>query len=394
MTFLKEKITIIFFLLQPFLDVLAGLNILNGIHLIIRGLFFLYCFYDLIKEKKNNKIIILLTTIMFIYFCSYLSFYHYNLVESTRYTLKLFYLPFTMLFFYNNKEILKEKYIYFVLFTYLILLITFYIFNIGGSIYKSEVKKVGFKGLFNSINEFSAIIIILFPLTLNFFKKKKKLLYSIITVILILIVSIITGTKVILGGILITSIYFLTHPFINLIKKQNIKKKIIILLIATISTIGGMIIIKNTTAYQNAIIQAKFFKVKKIISIEGINKVIFNDRFSFIPSNQKDFNQAKLYEKLLGLKYNESRKTVEIDFFDLLYQYGIIGLLMITSIIIYYGYKSQLKNIYLLTFVLLILISETSGHVLIYPTVSLYFGIIINLNKPQKTNTKRAMPLY
>ncbi len=327
---------------------------------------------------------------MFIYFCSYLFFYHYNLIDSIRYTLKLFYLPFTVLFFYNNKENLNQKYIYIILFTYLILLINFYIFNIGENIYKSEIKKIGFKGVFNSINEFSAIIITLFLLSLDYFKKKKKYICITITMILMIIVSMMTGTKVVLGGIFIALIYLLYHPFINLVKKQTIKKKIIILLIIVFSIIGGFILVKNTTAYQNAIVQAKFFKIKNIISIEGINKVIFNDRFSFISTNQKDFNNATIYEKLLGLKYNNSRKDVEIDLFDIFYRYGIIGLLIITSIIIYYGYKSRLKDGYLLTFILLILISETSGHVLIYPAVSLYFGVIINLNNQFKKIQKKS----
>ena len=381
MIILKEKVIIIFLLLQPFLDVLAGSNILNKVHLIIRGLFFLYCFFYIIKEKKKRKTTIFLTTIMFIYFCSYLFLYHYSLINSISYTLKLFYLPYTILFFYNSKENIDEKYIYIILFTYLILLITFYIFNIGNEIYEAEIRKTGFKGLFNSINEFSAIIITLLPLSLNYFKKRKKYIHCIITIILMIIVSMLTGTKVILGGVLITLIYFLYHPLIQFIKKQNTLKKATILFIIIASTIGGFFLIKNTTAYKNAIIQAKFFKVKNIFSIKGINKVVFNNRFSFIPTNQKDFNHSTIYEKLLGLKYNDSRKDVEIDFFDIFYKYGIIGIFIVTIILIYYGYKSKLKGVYFLTFILLILISETSGHVLICPAVSLYFGVIISLNK-------------
>lgn len=381
MILLKQKIIIIFLLSQPFLDIIAGTSFLNGIHVIIRGLFFIFCLFELVKNKNDYKLTLLLTTIMFIYFCSYLSLYHYGLTNSISYTLKLFYLPITTMFFYYHKDKIDDKYISIILLTYLILLMTCYIFNIGNGIYESGINKTGFKGLFNSINEFSAIVIILLPLSLDFFLKRKKYLYCFFTIVLVGMTSMLTGTKVILGGIIICLLYFLYLPFKNFFIKQNHLKKGMIITSILLSIGIIFFLITNTTAYKNAIVQAKFFKVKNITSLKGINKVVFNDRFSFIPASQKEFNKAPLQEKMLGLPYNSSRKDVEIDLFDIFYKYGIIGLLIIVSIIIYYGYKSRLTGTYLLSFILLILISETSGHVLIYPAVSIYLGIIISLNK-------------
>lgn len=379
-----DWIIIIFLILQPFLDLIATSSFLSGIHVVIRGLFFSICLFYLFRYRRRDKLVILLTVMMFIYFCSYLFLYHYGFLEVVSYTLKLFYLPIVMMFFYYYDGKIDQKYICFTLFFYLLFLIICYICGFGNDVYEEAVKKVGFKGLFNSINEYSAIVVTLLPLVLNYLLKKKNYICSLGIVILVFIVSMLTGTKVILGGIVICLVYFVYKPFSQFFKVQSNGKRIAIITGVILIIGSGFFLVRNTTAYKNAIVQAKFFNIKNILSLEGVNKVIFNDRFSFIPDNQKDYNNSLWYEKLLGVRYSSSRKDVEIDLFDVFYKYGIIGLLIICFILIYYGYKSKLRGIYLLTFLLLLLISETSGHVLIYPAVCIYFGVIICFNKKKE----------
>ncbi len=381
-----NKLIIIFILLQSFLDIYAGSNLNYNIHIIIRGLFFISALIYIIKNKTNPKLVLLLTTIMFIYFSSYLIFYKYSIIDTISYTFKLFYLPITTIFFYSYKEKIDNKYITISFILYITLFLICYIFNLGNDVYQEGVNKQGFKGLFNSINEFSAIIIILLPIILNNLSKKKKYIECSITTILVSIVSMLTGTKVMLGGVIITFLYFLYNPFINYFRKNNIYIKILIIIFINLSTILGCFIITNTTAYKNAIVQADFFKVKNIFSLNSINKVVFNDRFSFVGDNHKNYLESNDIEKILGLKYNINRKDVEIDLFDVFYKYGIVGLIIISSIVLYYGYKSKLKNAYLLSYILFLLISETSGHILIYPAVSIYLGVIIYLNKQEEKN--------
>ncbi len=377
-----NKLVIIFIVIQPLLDIYAGTNIGN-IHIIIRGIFLIGIILYNIKYKNNLKLTLLLTTIMFIYFTSYLLYYKYSIINSISYTFKLFYLPFTTIFFINYKGNINNKYISITNFLYILLFLLCYIFNLGDVIYEEGVKKEGFKGLFNSINELSAIVIILLPLTINNLLTKKKYILTNILIILTFIMSMLTGTKVMLGGLLLTTFYFLYKPFSLFFKSKTTKVKVIISSLILATCIGSVFLITNTTAYKNVIVQAKFFKIKNIISLEGINKVIFNDRFSFVNKNQDTYLKSSLYEKIFGLKYDINRKDVEIDLFDIFYKYGLIGLLLIISIIIYYGYKSRLKKAYLLSFILFITISETSGHILISPAVSIYLGMILYLNKKQ-----------
>lgn len=375
---------IIFLLIQPFLDIYAGSN-LGSIHIFIRGIFLIsIILYSIIKRKDKN--LCLLTTILFIYFISYLFIYKYNVLNSISLTFKLFYLPLTTLFFYNYKEHIDNKYLSITLFSYIILFLLCYIFNLSHPVYEKGVEKEGFIGLFNSINEFSAILITLLPLVLYNLSRKKKYILCIILSILISIISMLTGTKVMLLGCIITFLYFLYTPFSYFFKMKDKPGKIKTVIILILIMGGTCFLITQTRAYKNAVIQAEFFKVKNIFSLKGINKVIFNDRFSFVEKNHKNYVKAPYYQKILGLKNYEKNKSVEIDLFDVFYQYGLIGLIVIISIILYYGYKSRLKGIYLLSTLLFLLISETSGHVLIYPAVSIYLGIIIYYNKEHLKN--------
>lgn len=380
---MKKKsyfLVIFFLLLQPFLDLFTGMGDFF-IHTLFRGIFLVCCLLYLIRNKKSLPLVFLLTIMMMIYFISYLIFYRYSFLFSLSYTFKLFYLPISILFFYHYEKEIDAKYVGMVLFLYIGLFLFCYFFGLGNEVYETGVKKIGFKGLFNSINELSAIMIVLLPLTLNYLQNKGKYFLCMILALLVSVVSMLTGTKVILGGIIITFLYFLYEPFTNFFKRKNLVGKSLVILSMFLFTGTLCFLFINTTAYKNAIVQKEFFKVDTIFSLEGINKVVFNDRFSFISGNQKNYEKSPFYQKLLGVKYQENTKDVEIDLFDVFYKYGLVGLIFIFSILIYYGYKSRLRSVYLFSYILLFLISESSGHVLLCPAVCLYFGVIIYFNK-------------
>lgn len=378
-----DKIIILFILLQPILDITAGANFYN-INVYIRGLFFIFSICYLFT--KNKKQFFLLTVLMFIYFISYLFLYKYSMVDIISNIMHLFYLPIVTLFFINYDECIDKKYLVITYLLYIILYFFCYFFNLGEDMYLKAVKKVGFKGLFNSVNEFSAIIIVVLPMVIDYLIEKKYYITSSILAIVVALISMLTGTKVILGGVLIIFLYFLYNPFKEFFTKQSIFKKILTILFIIIFASITTLVITRTTAYKNAVVQGKFFKIKNIFTLDGINKVVFNDRFSFVDNNHVMFNKAPFYQKLFGVK--GLGKTVEIDLFDVFYQYGIIGLLIIISVIIWIFLKSKLKSIYLLSFILMLLISETSGHVLIYPAVIIYLGIICYFNKFHEKDTK------
>ena len=60
-----------------------------------------------------------------------------------------------------------------------------------------------------SINEFSAILVGLLPIAINYFEEKKKNILLITVILLTLLCSLLIGTKILLGGVVFCIIYLI-----------------------------------------------------------------------------------------------------------------------------------------------------------------------------------------
>lgn len=376
---LTNNIILIYIVLQPILDMLITITDLP-ISLIVRGLFFLYVILSIIKNKTSLKISIFIIFLMIFYLSYSYMYLNYGLITSISSTFKLFFLPFTLIYLNNqkqNKNINKALFISLII--YLSIYLLSYIFNIGYNTYLEEEGKSGYRGLFTSINELSAILVILYYYTYRYVNNILKVILTLI----LLIISYLAGTKVLLGGILLVLFINNIVKLINHFKSKNKKTKIV-LSITYISIFMLLVLLfTKTTTYQNMIVQANFFKVNNILSMDGINRVIFNNRLTFLNENHLYFIKQSIINILFGIGYNNPLKLVEIDFFDILYRYGIIGISIIIFIFINIFRKTKISKINLLSIIILILISLTSGHVLISPAVSIYFGIIMWINNSE-----------
>ena len=374
-----EKVLLIFLLIQPFLDVVATTNY-SILNIIVRGLFLLLIVIYLLFNKKNIAILISTLVSGLILFGINI-YFNLGIVTSISNVMKLYYLPITILFFVNIKNSIDNKIITYVLFIYLILFLSSYIFGFGYNNYKLSDGKQGFRGIFNSINEISAIIIGLFPLALNYLKNKSNYIISIILIVFTFLVALLTGTKVLMIGLFIIIIFIYIKSAIKIFKNMSTIKKIISIIVISIIILGGIYLLTYTRFYKNMLVQQKFFKSYNILSIDFINKVLFNNRLTFLKDNFLFYKGQKLINIIFGIGYsNQSIKLVEIDIFDILFRFGIFGLIGFIVPIIYIVKKIKLDKISLFSIILLILISLTSGHVLLSPNVSIYFGYIILIN--------------
>lgn len=374
-----EKVLLVFLLIQPFLDVIATTNY-SILNIIVRGLFLLSIVIYLLFNKKNIAILISTLTAGLILFVINV-YFNLGIVTSISCIMKLYYLPITILFFVNIKNSIDNKIITYVLFIYLILFLSSYIFGFGYNNYKLSDGKQGFRGIFNSINEISAIIIGLLPVALNYLKNKKNYIISILLIVFAFLVALLTGTKVLMIGLFIIIIFIYIKSAIKIFKNMSTIKKIISIIVITIIILGGIYLLTYTRFYKNMIVQQKFFKSYNILSLDFINKVLFNNRLTFLKDNFLFYKSQKLINIIFGIGYsNQSIKLVEIDIFDILFRFGIFGLISFIIPIIYIVKKIKLDKISLFSIILLILISLTSGHVLLSPSVSIYFGYIILIN--------------
>lgn len=374
-----EKVLLIFLLIQPFLDVVATTNY-SILNIIVRGLFLLLIVIYLLFNKKNIAILISTLVSGLILFGINI-YFNLGIVTSISNVMKLYYLPITILFFVNIKNSIDNKIITYVLFIYLILFLSSYIFGFGYNNYKLSDGKQGFRGIFNSINEISAIIIGLFPLALNYLKNKSNYIISIMLIVFTFLVALLTGTKVLMIGLFIIIIFIYIKSAIKIFKNMSTIKKIISIIVISIIILGGIYLLTYTRFYKNMLVQQKFFKSYNILSIDFINKVLFNNRLTFLKDNFLFYKSQKLINIIFGIGYsNQSIKLVEIDIFDILFRFGIFGLISFIVPIIYIVKKIKLDKISLFSIILLILISLTSGHVILSPSVSIYFGYIILIN--------------
>lgn len=371
----NEKIVLLFLILHPLLDVLATVLPHLYLHIIVRGIFLLYCGVYLLKNSKTRKITVLLGLSMLVFLV-----YHYYILTFPLFSVcnsifKFYYLFFIILFFSINKIDDIGKYLGIVLIEYIGIYLCSYIFGFGYSAYLETDGKTGFRGVFQSINELSAIMVILYYFVLHYYQK--NYLIVILFTILLAIVTYLAGTKVLFGGMVILLFGFILNKILPYIKKWNIKKKCLFA--------GGLIVVfslvaylfTKTNAYQNMLVQAEFFKVSNFLTPNGINRIIFNNRLTFLELNFKHFINENIFSKILGIGYFNPLKLIEIDCFDLLFRFGFFGL-GIFILMIGYLIKMVRKNIWsIVGIVLLLLISCTSGHVLFSPAVSIYFGILI-----------------
>jgi len=133
-------------------------------------------------------------------------------------------------------------------------------------------------------------------------------------------------------------------------------------------------------------IQQDFFEVKNIISYDFMNRVLFNDRLTFLKDNFDYYKKQPLVKQILGIGMIEDQvKMVEIDLFDILFRYGMIGFFFFTIIFVYLIPWKHMEIEARLATILLLLISCTSGHVLIYPAVCIYFGAFPTFSKEKQT---------
>lgn len=376
------SIILIYIVIQVILDIFVTMLPELQINLIIRGIFFIFTILYLLKDKKNIKMNIFLLVMMTIYLL-YSKFYlDYSLFESINVTFKLFYLAYMLVLFSNVTKTKEIKEILLAsLLLYMGMFLISYIFKIGYSNYLSTDGKTGYRGLFNSINEYSAILVILYYYVFNYLKTNNRKIINIVITILLFIISYLTGTKVLFGGTLLVIAINLIPDIANYFKEGDNAKKIKLNLLIVISFVLLCFIFTKTNTYKNMLVQAKFFKVYNVFSLDFVNKVLFNDRLSFLISNNRYYLSNGIIKMLFGIGYKDPFKLVEIDFFDILYRYGIIGIISIVSIFTHFIKTNKLSKLNTVGIILLILISFTSGHVLLNPSVSIYFGVIMLLNK-------------
>ncbi|MDA1547431.1 MULTISPECIES: O-antigen ligase family protein [Bacillus cereus group] len=350
--------------------------------------------------------------------------------EEVKFIMKSVY-PIVLLFGYiialkelKNNEFAFHKIITYFLYATLILSISIIAAMATGTDFPSYPNsKIGSRGWFFAGNDLSSIFAIMFPIVVLYSVHKttsfSKVYYWIPTV-LAMYASIMIGTKVGYGAIVITlgiALFFLFIEYMTHRKKEGKGFTYLVNTIVAAIVLGGLLVLTpQTPIAKNMSIHLQIYEYKKSVQDEKDRKegkvvkeeehkqgeltdsemksLIYSDRDKFLKVYKQYYKEAPLSQKLFGMgyagNYTTKMKLVEMDFHDLFFAFGIVGFLMYLLPLLYFGIKifirliTNFKKLFSVkhmllasTLVLSLGIGFMSGHVLTAPAVSIFFVVIL-----------------
>lgn len=423
-------------LLFPFVDLLTSFSVRYSIlpfspGVVFRGIIFVICFvYPLIRKKKSKKLYIYYSVFVLYGILKLLivpfSNYYVEIINICKY----WYLPFVLIFL----SVFPLDYKKLTKFTSLSILI----YDIGiiiplvtGSAFSSyEFGNAGIVGWFYAANEIGALISLgIVVLYLNLIYSKHFWLNAISIFISMISLSFV-GTKVATFSLILSSIIILILFMIKY--KCNFKEKRVVLSVIYL-ILSFAIVFNNSTTLNtlsrininskesNKVIKNKNTNAKNTIdnkSIINTNKTnnistdkpttkketkvekkeitfmgtLLSGRQRFLKDTYHDYHTSNIYHKLFGIGFvnNEgiSKKTIELDFFDVFFGYGAIGFLLYFAPIVYIFIVSftrkvkqkLISSVYFISlwgFALGMAIAFLAGHVLGAPSVSFFLAYFL-----------------
>ena len=351
-----------FLLLFPIIDFITSIatwNNYTSIGTIIKGCLLLGSSIYILTHNKNQKEPYIIFGLILIYSLIHIALIGTHTISTL---IKIFYFPVLLYFFYvyQNRYINRRIYCrYFIIFSILYLLP--YPFNLGHNISEIYPNKDLYLSFFYVGNEIVNIFILLIPLSIEYIKSKKSI-YLIITILTIILISTILTTKTLYLALIIITIYFIHKYKEYIIKylKRHIKVSIL-LIITLISSL--CILMPRVSLYKNITTSLSYYGIdtpEEVFSYDTLNHIIFSNRLSFLEDNYEEYKNSSPEEKIFGMKKIE--QYVEIDIFDIFFHTGILGLISYIIIMTIVLKKIKLKNTSKFSLILLLTISNLSGH--------------------------------
>lgn len=416
-----KSIVIAIYILLPIVEVITTVmktytNCAITLGMIYKTLFMLYCIFYILFVNKNNKkfnytlIGIYIIYILISYFVTTSTLSFESIANKLVIISRFICFPIIVLFLYNylseNHISIRAIGICDVIFG--LIMIISCITNTAFASYSSGLSK-GMSGWFNSGNEISALFCIFLPVMIYLMIKYKKPIY-ILGFIFTSISLCLIGTKTGLIGLIISSIIFITYSIICYLNKNSktIYEKMVI--ISTIYIVLVSLVIPITPAYKYI---AEKFEINNTQNSQENNVIlssfIYNGREEDLKEQLEIYMNAPIREKLFGISDDEKLLTssgefnvIERDYYDIIFIHGIIGCAlffapMIVILLDRFKYlKCNLKSVMLFSSILLGLgISYIAGHVLLSPTVAIYFSFIfVSICLAEDKEKKEKLIIY
>ena len=391
-------IVAIFLLMGPILDFVTGICLHYSCFLtlgvIVRVFFLLFICYVVLFIFKKKRLLVpyFLVGFYFLFYMLGIFLYQngYRFFYEVQNLVKVFYFPLMLISLYAIREQVRvSKMVFFTtLFSYLVLIFLPLIFRVGYRTY--AITKTGSLGFFHSANEISGILSLLTPMLFLFFFTWKKKIIKYLFVLLYFAVILTMGTKTPLLAFCFTLGVTLAYYFSRLWKKKQYSK-IFLSCFGILLLFSALIVfLPKTNFYKNIEVHLDFLKIEKVSDLftkKNFDHFIFSQRLSFLESKSSIYHKAPLYQKLFGVGYllnREEMKQIEMDYFDIFYNHGVIGFLLFFSLfvpVLWQVLRRKQKTYEQLmlktSFSLILILSFFTGHILVSPSVSFLSVILI-----------------
>lgn len=300
-------------------------------------------------------------------------------------------LSFPLFFFYFKELIIERRFDFekyfkgFVQLSFGVIFINLFLglLGLGNPQYRVEGKNIGYIGFFYSGNELSAIMLIVFFFLAYYTWDKNKLIKYLLLAFVCLFLSMLKSTKTtILGTLLVFSFLPLTqYAFL-------LNKKFIRLLLGGIILAPFVLFIVYYGIVSSSLLDRIIFFWYKL----DLVTLFFSSRNLYAVENYEYFHDFPLFFKFFGCGEtfirNSTGRLSEIDFVDILTNYGFLGLLIVFFFLvsIFSKLRKAVKNnpndnfrrFGVFYFIIIIILSNTAGHIFVSGLVPFYLAITLS----------------
>lgn len=368
-------------------DSVNGLFIVAGINLPLSQIYKMLILVLILKRLLSQKSVLILFSILLFYLSwlfTYFAIMGTAFNESVLLLSKFITLVFLYCYFrfsvknFQEKSIKKAKHVIFFSALIFFINILFGIMGFGIPSYGEGYEDLGVKGFFYAGNELGGVISVLAPLVMYILWFSYSGIKFCCLYFITVACCFVLGTKT---GILVGVIAAVCIPFVLIPSKDRIKAGVILLVLL----LASYYILSN----------ADIMSIKSIerwagfLENDGVQRLIFSGRDTFWESQKMSFFNSSFFEKFWG--QGVLNKSIEQDHLDALLIFGIFGLFVISSFLIYLLIRSfifrksnSLSPIILLSNILAITISLIAGHIWFSAMANMYIALsnsLVNIRK-------------
>lgn len=432
-----QLILLAYILIQPILDLLVfiGLPVSTVVRAAVIPAGMLYILFFLKGNQK--KYIVGYFVVLLIYFGMHtvLNYYlkdPFSITFELQNIVKTIYFPTVMFVYYTffkqyfSKESLKQWLP--LIFTINLTFISLIVFLAGvtdtGKRTYGFLEKEGQTGWFFSGNELSAIMTMTLPFVIIYLLRKTNFIQQIIVFFLIVLsmwAMLTVGTKVTLVGVIVAAGLGFIISIVRLRHKEWLNFILMALLIIGLvgfipsSPIGNNLGLAIETSEEESAGQEEEEaasggnndgqiesedettrqRFEDSLSNIPMHSVLFSGRVDFMAESMQQYVNAPTAQKAFGMGRSgnyvsaDSAKSIEMDFFDWFFNFGILGFIILI-LPFFYMISAYIKNIvkagrsafnvYAVTSLLCVGMGTggafIAGHVLSYPGSGLYLAIV------------------